>query len=80
MQSQITSEALEKLQKSLLGYMSSINTLLENEPQWCQGDEMYDVQPYKSPYANRLEDIKWEISQVEIHVSRLIKRIARKSP
>lgn len=69
MQSKITPEALEKLQKALLGYMSSIDSLLEDEPFNSQEEH------YESIPASRLDDIKWQISQVEIHVGRLKKQV-----
>lgn len=65
--SAITFTRVSALNEAIKNIMEDINYVLEAEK---LADE-------KSPHANFLEDIYGELSQVEIHVSRLRKRLSQ---
>lgn len=61
-------EDIDEVDNALLSVMSKIMKIVEQDP-------TNEDKELINPHAERLCDIYWELSQAEIHISRLMKRM-----
>lgn len=67
----INIQCVKQVQEMLQGCMAFIDGVIDGEPFDKENER------YEDYHVDRLDDIKWDISQAEIHAGRLVKNMQK---